>query len=183
MTIANDTTQNQDSPFLADPRVQRAIQLVWHEAAILDRKDYPAWEQLYTGDGYYIVPVDPETEDFENSLNMIYDDARMRGLRVQRMIQGYAPSAVAAATTARTVSRFELVEPDDTQDADRSTVTLRSAQVLVAFKRNATQVIGADLTHTVTLGDAEDGSGDRIVRKVARLIDSQDAIKAAGYLI
>lgn len=169
------------SPFLADPRVQRAIELVWLEAAILDRKDYPLWEELYSEDGYYIVPVDPETEDFENSLNMIYDDARMRQLRVQRMIQGFAPSAVAAATTARTVTRFELLGIDGDE------VVLRSAQIITAYKRHETRVLGADLTHRIRLtpepvADSLAG-GSRIVQKVCRLIDSEDAISASGFLI
>ena len=161
--------------FLNDERVQRAIQLVWHEAALLDRKDYPAWENLFTDDGLYIVPVDPETEDFEASLNMIYDDKRMRRLRVDRMIQGYAPSAVAAATTVRVINRFEVLAVSDEE------VTLRSAQVLTAYKRHNTDVLGADLTHRIQLSEGD--NPDRIVQKVARMINSEDAINAVGFLI
>jgi 3-phenylpropionate/cinnamic acid dioxygenase small subunit len=172
--VTTETTARPASPFLADPRVQRAIELVWHEAALLDRKDYPAWERLFTDDGYYVVPVDPETEDFENSLNMIYDDARLRRLRVERLIQGFSPSAVAAASTVRTVSRFEVLEVSDTE------VVLRSAQIITAYKRQETRTLGADLTHRIRL---DDNGGDRVSQKVARLIDSQDAIGAAGFLI
>ena len=161
--------------FLNDERVQRAIQLVWHEAALLDRKDYPAWENLFTDDGLYIVPVDPETEDFEASLNMIYDDKRMRRLRVDRMIQGYAPSAVAAATTVRVINRFEVLAVSDEE------VTLRSAQVLTAYKRHNTDVLGVDLTHRIQLSEGD--NPDRIVQKVARMINSEDAINAVGFLI
>ncbi|WP_227590247.1 aromatic-ring-hydroxylating dioxygenase subunit beta [Corynebacterium glyciniphilum] len=180
-TQTTQTTQTSDSavrpmsPFLSDTRVQRAIELIWYEAALLDRKDYPAWEQQFTEDGYYIVPVDPETEDFENSLNMIYDDARMRHLRVERLIQGFSPSAVAAATTVRTVSRFEVLELSDSE------IVVRSAQIITAHKRNETRNLGAELTHRIRL--TPDGGTDLIIQKVARLIDSQDAIGAAGFLI
>src|SRR5690625_3718865 len=75
----------------SDPRVLRAIELVWHEAALLDEKNYPAWEELFTDDGYYVIPIDPDTTDFGESLNMIYDDKRMRSMRVERMMQGYSP--------------------------------------------------------------------------------------------
>ena len=160
----------------SDERVQRAIQLIWHEAALLDRKDYPAWEELYTDDAHYIIPIDPDTEDFEGSLNMVFDDKRMRRLRVERMIQGYAPSAVAAAITARIVSRFEVVELSDTE------VTIRSAQIVTAHKRHQTDTVGADLLHRIRLGEGE-GEPDRIAQKVARLINSEDAVKASGYLI
>ena len=55
----------------ADPRVLRAIQLVWKEAAALDAKDYRAWESMYTDDAYYVIPIDPDTKENESSLNMV----------------------------------------------------------------------------------------------------------------
>lgn len=158
-----------------DPRVLRAIELVWREAALLDAKDYPTWEDLFTDEGIYVVPIDPETTDYASSLNMIFDDKRMRRMRVERMIQGYAPSAVAAARTARVVSTFVVKEVTDTS------VTLRSTQILSAFKRQEFQTIGAELTHTIALGD--DAAGDQIHEKVVRLINSEYAVNAAGFLI
>ncbi|NDK91221.1 hypothetical protein GYA93_16770 [Gordonia desulfuricans] len=156
-----------------DTRVQRAIALIWREAEVLDAKDYPAWEEMYTDDAMYVIPIDPDTDDFAASLNMVYDDKRMRHLRVERMMQGYAPSAVAAARTVRVVSRFTVSEVSDTS------VTIRSAQILNAFKRNAFSTIGAEMTHTIALSD----DGDRISLKVARLIDSEDAVSASGFLL
>lgn len=164
---------NERASTLSDERVVRAIELIWREAALLDAKDYPGWEELFTDESHYVVPIDPETEDFESSLNMIYDDKRMRRLRVERMMQGYAPSAVAAARTARVVSTFVVKSIDNDQ------VVIRSTQVLTAFKRNVTQTLGAELTHTIALSE----SGDRIAQKVARLINSEDAVSAAGFLI
>lgn len=157
----------------SDPRVLRAIELVWHEAALLDEKNYPAWEELFTDDGYYVIPIDPDTTDFGESLNMIYDDKRMRSMRVERMMQGYSPSAVAAARTIRGVSRFVV---DDVSD---STVVVRSAQILSAYKREEFYTIGAELEHTIELNDA----GDKIKLKVARMLNSEHAVNAAGFLI
>lgn len=158
---------------LSDPRVVRAIELIWHEATLLDEKNYPAWQELFTDDGYYVIPIDPDTTDFKESLNMVYDDKQMREMRVERMIQGYSPSAVAAARTIRGVSRFVVDEVSDT------TVTLRSAQILSAFKRDTYHTIGAELEHTIELND----ESDKIKQKVARLINSEDAVNAAGFLI
>lgn len=171
MTELGLTDVRADS--LADPRVLRAVELIWREARTLDEKDYPAWETLFTDDGIYVIPIDPATEDFAASLNLIYDDARMRRMRVERMMQGYSPSAVAAARTIRTISRFTVDEVSDTA------VTLTSAQVLVAYKRGATEILGAELTHTITLSD----DGDRIALKVVRLLNSEDAVNASGYLL
>lgn len=156
-----------------DSRVARAIQLIWREADLLDRKEYRTWEGLYADDGRYVIPIDPGTEDFENSLNMVYDDARMRGMRVARMTKGHAIAAVDAARTVRTVSRFVPVEVSDSE------VTLRSAQILVAFKRGRHDLWAAEVTHRVRLSER----GDRIVLKVVRLVDSEEAVPAAGFLL
>lgn len=158
-----------------DPRVARAVDLVWREAELLDRKEYHAWNDLFTGDGVYVVPIDRDTDDFAGTLNMVYDDARMRGLRVARMTEGYAIAAVDAARTVRTVSRFVPESVSDTE------VVLRSAQVLVAYKRGRHDLWAADLTHRIRL--AADGAGDRIALKVVRLVDSDGAVPAAGFLL
>lgn len=159
--------------FLADPRVQRAIQLVWHEAALLDAKDYEVWAELYTDDALYVVPIERDTDDFAGSLNMIYDDKRMRQMRVARIVEGYSLSAVDAARTVRTVSRFTVTSVSD------AVVRLRSAQVLVSFKRDEHAVLGADLDHIVVLSD----DGDRIGGKVIRLLNSDASVNASGYLL
>jgi 3-phenylpropionate/cinnamic acid dioxygenase small subunit len=161
---------------LTDARVLRAVELIWREADLLDRKEYEAWNGLYAADGHYIVPIDPETEDFDNTLNMVYDDARMRGMRVTRMIEGYAIAAVDAARTIRTVSRFVPTSVDDDQ------VVLRSAQVLIAYKRGRHDIWAGEVEHRVRLS-AEGPAGDRIVRKVVRLVDSEGAPPAAGFLL
>ncbi|MFZ3572517.1 aromatic-ring-hydroxylating dioxygenase subunit beta [Streptomyces sp. BH097] len=158
---------------LADPRVMRAISLVWHEADLLDRGRYEEWQRLYTDDAHYVIPIDPATDDFAGSLNMVYDDARMRQMRVTRMTEGYAIAAVDAARTVRTVSRFVPEEVNDTE------VTLRSAQVLVAYKRGRHDLWAGEVTHRVRLS----AEGDRIALKVVRLVDSEDAVPAAGFLL
>ena len=159
-----------------DPRVARAVDLIWREAELLDRRAYLAWEGLYAADGTYVVPIDPEIEEFEDVLNMIYDDARMRRMRVTRMTEGYAIAAVDAARTVRTVSRFVPETVSDTE------VVIRSAQVLIAYKRGRHDIWAADLTHRIRLA-ADGPAGDTVVQKVVRLVDSESAVPAAGFLL
>lgn len=159
-----------------DPRVARAIELIWREAELLDTKAYESWDALYTADGFYVIPIDPEAERFDDILNMVYDDARMRRMRVARMTEGYAIAAVDAARTVRTVSRFV---PQSVSDDE---VVVRSAQILVAYKRERHDLWAADLVHRIRL--SPDGpTGDRIVQKIVRLVDSESAVPAAGFLL
>lgn len=158
-----------------DSRVARAIELIWREAELLDGKQYHAWQELYTDDAHYVVPIDRGADDFDNTLNMVYDDARMRGMRVVRMTEGYAIAAVDAAITTRTVSRFV---PEHVADDE---VHLRAAQILVAYKRGRHDIWAGDVEYRIRLGAIP--SDDRIARKVIRLIDSEDAVPAAGFLL
>jgi len=160
---------------LTDPRVARAIALAWREAELLDDKDYETWADLYTPDAWYVVPTDPSTDDFASSLNMVYDDDRMRRMRVARMTEGFSPSAVAAARTARTVSRFSVAEVSD------AGVRLRAAQVVVAYKRGSYSVLAGDVTYQMILGATVDT--DRIGGKVIRLLNCDDPVSASGFLL
>jgi 3-phenylpropionate/cinnamic acid dioxygenase small subunit len=177
MTDATEPATLAPTPIsVTDPRVARAIELVWREAELLDRKEYVTWNGLFIDDGIYVVPIDPETEDFAATLNMVYDDARMRQMRITRMTEGYAIAAVDAARTVRTVSRFV---PEAVSDEE---VVLRSAQVLIAFKRGRHDVWAADLVHRIRLS-ADGPAADRIALKVIRLVDSEEVVPAAGFLL
>ncbi|AXE98307.1 aromatic-ring-hydroxylating dioxygenase subunit beta [Paraburkholderia hospita] len=151
----------------------RAIEFIWREAEMLDRRDYRAWLELWDASGFYVVPIDPQATDFAATLNYAYDDQHMRELRVQRMVSGYSASASDAARTVRTVSRFTLTS----NAAD--VVEVKSAQVIVAYKRGASTIFAADLTHKISFATGE----PRLVEKVIRLIDSTEALSAIGFLL
>ena len=151
----------------------RAIEFIWREAEMLDRRDYRAWLELWDASGFYVVPIDPQATDFAATLNYAYDDQHMRELRVQRMVSGYSASASDAARTVRTVSRFTL-----TSDA-ADVVEVKSAQVIVAYKRGVSPIFAADLTHKISFASGE----PRLVEKVIRLIDSTEALSAIGFLL
>ena len=158
---------------LMQPVFAEAVQFIWREAEILDRKDYRAWLDLWSPNGFYVVPIDPLATVFADTLNYVYDDETMRALRVQRLSSGYSPSVTDAARTVRTVSRFTMA--NDSAD----TVDVRSAQVVVAYKRGVSALFAADVEHRIDLS----GDEPRIVQKVVRLIDSTDALNAIGFLL
>lgn len=158
---------------LTDPRAVAAVELIWREARLLDNKRYQEWDRLWAPGGTYVIPIDPDTDDFAATLNMVYDDDRMRRMRIERLTTGYSISAVAAARTVRTVSRFVVTAADD------HTVELSSAQVLVGHKHDTTQVLAADLTHRIRV----DGPEPLIQTKIIRLVNSENAVNASGFLL
>lgn len=150
-----------------------ATAFVWMEADLLDHGEYAAWLDLWTLDGLYIVPIDPETEDFANTLNYANDDADMRSKRVQRLTSGESMSTQPRARTVRNVSRLRILR----QDGDA--VTLRGAQDLRDFRKDAFHQHTADVTWELV----RNGDTWRIHRKVVRIINSADTLSSIGYLL
>jgi len=157
---------------LADP-LGSAIAFIWREAELLDRKDYAAWSAMWSDDGHYIVPIERDGSDYASQLNYVYDDARMRRLRIERLTSGFSMSAADAAQTVRTVSRFSLAAHEG------KVVEVRSAQVLVGYKRGTHTLFAADLTHRIRF----DAGVARLEQKVVRLLNSCDTLNALGFLL
>ncbi|MFB6675394.1 aromatic-ring-hydroxylating dioxygenase subunit beta [Streptomyces sp. NPDC056390] len=168
-----ETTLTPWAPLLSDAGTAAALELIWREADLLDRKDYEEWDRLWAPGGHYVIPISPDGGDFTSTLNMVYDDDRMRRMRIERLTSGNSISVAAAARTVRTLSRFVI------RHRDSATVQLASAQVLVGHRREETFVLGADVTHRIRL----DGDEPLIEEKIVRLINSEDAVNASGFLL
>lgn len=98
-----------------------------------------------------------------------------RRVRVNRLTEGYAIAAVDATRTVCTVSRFV---PGPVTDGE---VVVCSSQLLIAFKRGRHDIWSADVRHRIRLSPENPGS-DGIVEKVVRLVNSEEAVPAAGFL-
>lgn len=150
-----------------------AAQLVWYEADLLDRKEYREWLRLWTPQSKYIVPIERDAVDFENTLNYAYDDADLRAKRVERLLSGYAPSESPGTRTVRTASRFRVLSER------KDWMELSSAMMLVAYRRQLQRVMAADVTHTLV----RTAAGWRIDGKIVRLIDSDEALTTIGFIL
>lgn len=143
------------------------------EADMLDNREYADWLKLWDKDGRYVVPVDPEENNFEDTLNYAYDDAAMRDMRVRRLTSGQSMSASHAARTIRSVSRFR----DMGRDGDGN-LRVRCAQQLIEYKFEKHRIYAANVDWTLR---PEDGSF-RIVQKVVRLVNGGDALAGMTFL-
>lgn len=151
---------------------QDACAFVAKEAELLDRKDYAAWTDLWTDDGLYIIPVGRDETDFANSLNLAYDDADMRRMRTTRLSSKHSVSAVHAAITVRTLGRF--VEGK----ASKNKIELRAAQHLIEYRSDEHRLMAADVEYEIRKVDGE----LKLARKIIRLVNSESALHALGYL-
>jgi 3-phenylpropionate/cinnamic acid dioxygenase small subunit len=150
-----------------------AIALVTLEADMLDHGDFREWLSLYTPDGLYVVPIDPDTECFEKILNYAYDNAEMRQKRVERLLGGRAISAMPPARTIRLLGRYRMLE------MGAACCTLRCAQLLTELRQGRERYYAANITfHLVSTPD-----GMKIDRKIVRLLTSTEALTAVSYIL
>jgi len=153
--------------------LQTAAEFLWKEADMLDRRDYEAWQGLWTEDGLYIVPIERDAEDYADVLNYAYDDAKMRDMRVRRLNSSFSMSALTASNTVRTISRFVVL------DRSASEITVRGAQMLADYRRDNLRMLAADVEATIRQTD----DGLKLVRKVVTLVNCEDAVTGMGYLL
>lgn len=146
---------------------------IWAEADMLDNEQFDEWLGLWKDDGLYIVPIDPKETDYENTLNYAYDDAKMRKMRVQRLVGGESISTSPEPRTVRMASRFRIAE----QNGD--TLTVRCAQFLTDFRKENQRQYTANLIYTLQ----REGDSFRIAKKIVKLINSDDVLKTIGYIL
>ncbi|MGP9810328.1 aromatic-ring-hydroxylating dioxygenase subunit beta [Rhodopseudomonas sp. NSM] len=150
-----------------------AMEFAWYEADLLDHAIYDEWLAQWTADALYIVPIEPGTTDFENSLNYAYDDHGMRKKRVERLLSGQSVSASPVALTVRSLSRFRMLR------ADESSCELRCAQIITEFRRGRERMYTADVTFQLVRSD----TGLKIRQKLVWLINSTEALSGIGYIL
>lgn len=160
-------------PSLAAPSLDEAISFIWAEADMLDRLDYRLWLPLWIESGRYIIPTQRGLDSYDDSLNIVNDDAVMRAARVKRLLSGFAMSSAPPARTVRTVSRFVPLS------AEGSALTLRAAQILVEYKYERQRTLAADMTYRIVATT----DGLRLDRKIVTLVNCDDYQHGIGYLL
>ena len=65
--------------------VQRCERFLMHEARFLDDARFDDWLALFTADGWYWVPSEPEQGNPHDTVSLMYDDRRLLETRVRRL--------------------------------------------------------------------------------------------------
>ena len=147
---------------------------LWQEADMLDHGEYAQWLDSWTSDGLYVVPIDPNESDYENTLNYAHDNAEMREKRVARLTSGESISTSPVPRTVRTVSRFRILANDG------AVVKVRCAQNLREFRKDVQKHYSADVNYELVR--SANGSF-QIRRKIIRVINSTDTLQGIGYIL
>ncbi len=142
------------------------------EADMLDHKEYQDWLDLWTETGLYIIPVDANSQNYKDNLNIAYDDTTMRKMRVERLQSGYAVSTKEAKMTVRTLSRIRILEENEEE------VLVRCAYCVFENKKNDLRSFPADVEYTLK----RQKSGLKIEQKVVKILKADEYLTTIAYL-
>ncbi len=65
--------------------LHRCERFLQHEARLLDEGKFDEWLALFTADGSYWVPSEPDQDNPHDTVSLIYDDRRLLETRVRRL--------------------------------------------------------------------------------------------------
>ena len=67
------------------PTAQNLIDFVIAEARMIDERRFPEWLELFTDDGVYWMPLEPDQEEEHLTTSLMYEDRLLLRTRVQRL--------------------------------------------------------------------------------------------------
>ena len=158
---------------MADP--QQLIDLVVHEARLLDEKRYEEWNALFTDDAIYWVPLVPDQEDGINHTSHMYEDKLLRELRIERL-----KSARAFSQQPPTRAHHLLQTPTVEEfDAAANRFVVRSEFHYTEAQGDELQFFVGTCLHHLTVRDGE----LRMTLKRVNLLNCDAALPAVQLFI
>ena len=146
---------------LAALDLHRCEQFMLHEARLLDEGKFDEWLTLFTADGWYWVPSEPEQDNPHDTVSLIYDDRRLLETRVRRLASPRMYSQEPRSRCSRMVGNVTI------EQADATGCTVRSKFLMIEYRRNAQRLFGGTMLHRLVLV----GGGIRIAWKRVNLVD------------
>jgi len=148
----------------ADVELRAEVEeLLFREAALLDRGRLDEWLELYTDDGTYWIPLQADQSDPLTTSSIVYDDRRLMEARVRQFQHPRAHARVPAPRTVHQVGNVRVLEAEGRETRVGSTL------VLVEYRRERQRVWGAVVEHRLR----RTAEGLRIAAKRIDLVNSE----------
>lgn len=108
--------------------IRRVEEFLFHEARLLDGREFEAWMALFTGDGIYWIPATPGQTDPLGEVSIAYEDRQLLDVRVRRLRHPDNFADQPQARTSRVIGNVMVEEGDDGAVVARSNFTLTEIQ-------------------------------------------------------
>ena len=147
-------------------------QFLYHEARLLDSRQFDAWLDLFTEDAVYWVPLERDQADGIETSSIIHDDRTLLGLRVQQVRHPRAHARLPLARTVHQVSNILVL------DESGNTILVASTLNLIEWRKEKQRVWGALVEHRLRRANG----GFRIARKRVDLVNSEAELDGIAIL-
>lgn len=152
--------------------VEAAERFLVAEARLLDERRFDEWEDLFTDDAVYWLPIDP-AQDPSGSVSIIYDDRKRLHERVYRLLKTPVLDQNPPSRTIHFVSNVEVVPGDAAGEA-----FVRCTQLITEIRPggpgqaglNAPRMLAARCEYRLRRADG----GWKIVQKKMVLLNSDE---------
>lgn len=97
-----------------DPTLQQEVeQFLYREAWLLDSGAFDDWLALFSEDGIYWIPTQPDQTDPLETVSIVYEDVNVLAMRVKRLYHPRAHSMDPAPRTLHSLSNTMLQSEED----------------------------------------------------------------------
>src|SRR5690348_11781135 len=121
--------------------IHRCEQFVLHEARLLDEAKFDQWLALFTLDGWYWVPSEPDQANPHDTVSLIYDDRRLLETRIRRLASPRMYSQEPRSRTSRIVGNVSM------EASERNGCTVRSKFVMIEYRREQQRLFAGTALH------------------------------------
>jgi benzoate/toluate 1,2-dioxygenase beta subunit len=115
-------------------------QFLFHEAWLLDTGAFNEWLTLFTEDGLYWIPSQPEQTDPLETVSIVYEDLTVLRMRVKRLYHPRAHAMDPVPRTTHSLSNIMLDEHDDL-------VIARAILTVSEYRDEQTKIYNARTCH------------------------------------
>jgi 3-phenylpropionate/cinnamic acid dioxygenase small subunit len=127
----------------------RCEQFLLHEARLLDEAKFDDWLALFTADGWYWVPSEPDQKNPHDTVSLIYDDRRLLETRIRRLASPRMYSQEPRSRTSRMVGNVTV------EDTEGRAATVRSKFLMIEYRREQQRLFAGTAWHRlVQIGGA-----------------------------
>src|SRR6266545_1714997 len=141
--------------------LHRCERFLQHEARLLDEGKFDEWLALFTADGSYWVPSEPDQDNPHDTVSLIYDDRRLLETRVRRLASPRIYSQEPRSRTSRMVGSVSI------EEIGNKACMVRSKFVMVEYRREAQRLFAGTAFHSLV----QQEGGIRIAWKRVDLVN------------
>jgi 3-phenylpropionate/cinnamic acid dioxygenase small subunit len=153
---------------------EAAIELVYHEARLLDEKRFEEWYELLTPDALYWMPLSREQPPGEAHTSLFYEDRLLLQVRIERLRHPHAFSQHQPSFCQHVLQR-----PSVEAGAHSQVKVLRTPFIYLESKLDQQLVLAGTFWHHLVVGQ----QGWRIRMKKIELLNRDAALPSIELLL